>query len=83
MGHQRPRPRRLAYKLRRIRLKMALTQIEMAELVRHNKSPVYPGHVSEFETGRREPSILVLLQYARTAGVALDSLIDDEMDLPN
>jgi transcriptional regulator with XRE-family HTH domain len=41
-----------------------------------------PTHVSEFERGLREPSLLALLQYARLAGVSTDVLIDDELDLP-
>ena len=81
MGYARPQPRRLASKLRRIRVKLGLTQQRMAELVRHKRSPVYPGHISEFEAGRREPSLLVLLRYARAAGVKVEMLIDDELNL--
>ena len=60
MGSARPQPRRLASKLREIRTNLDLTQQQMAEILRHRRSPVYPGHISEFETGRREPSLLVL-----------------------
>lgn len=81
MGSSRPQPRRLAVKLRRIRMKLQLTQEQMAALVRHRSSPVYPGNISEFEAGRREPSLLVLLKYARAAGVTADALIDDELDV--
>ncbi len=49
--------------------------------MRHRRSPVYPGHVSEFEAGRREPSLLVLLRYARAAGIKVEALIDDALDL--
>ncbi len=59
-------------------MKLNLTQQQMSDVVRHRRSPVYPGLVSEFETGRREPSLLVLLKYARAAGVTVDSLVDDE-----
>ncbi len=38
--------------------------------------------VSAFERGTREPSLLILLEYARTAGVWIDVLVDDERDLP-
>jgi hypothetical protein len=32
--------------------------------------------------GSREPSLLVILNYARLANVYVDVLIDDELDLP-
>jgi transcriptional regulator with XRE-family HTH domain len=47
------------------------------------KSPPRPGHISEFEQGKREPSLPVLLRYARVAGLQVDALIDDEIDLPD
>jgi transcriptional regulator with XRE-family HTH domain len=81
MGYARPQPRRLASKLRKIRLKLGLTQAQMAQLVQHRRSPVYPGHVSEFEAGLREPSLLVLLKYARAERITVDHLIDDDLNL--
>lgn len=81
MGYSRPQPRKLAAKLRNIRMRLGLTQEQMARLVHHKRSPVYPGHISEFERGRREPSLLVLLRYARAADMLVDSLIDDEVHL--
>lgn len=81
MGYSRPQPRRLATKLRKIRIKLNLTQQQMADLVHQKRSPVYPGHISDFEAGRREPSLLVLLRYARAAKVVVDVLIDDELEL--
>ena len=83
MGSARPQPRRLASKLRKIRMTLNLTQEQMANRVRHKRSPVYPGHISEFEAGRREPSLLILLRYARAVGASLDALVDDELGLPN
>lgn len=38
--------------------------------------------VSAFERGTREPSLLILLEYARAAGVWMDVLVDDNLDLP-
>jgi hypothetical protein len=38
------------------------------------------GYVSQFEAGRREPVLVVLLAYARLAGVSTDVLIDDKLD---
>jgi transcriptional regulator with XRE-family HTH domain len=81
MGSSRPQPRKLAAKLRLIRMRLNLTQEQMAGVVEDKRSPVYPGHISEFESGRREPSLLVLLKYARAAKLTADSLIDDEVQL--
>jgi len=75
-------PTRLAAKLRQIRASLDLTQEQMAEHLSRVKSPPRPGHISEFEQGKREPSLPVLLKYARLVGVSTDVLIDDELDLP-
>jgi transcriptional regulator with XRE-family HTH domain len=45
------------------------------------KVDLQPGHVSEYESGKREPSLPVLLQYARIAGVSMETLVDDELEL--
>ncbi len=79
----RPRPKRLASKLRQVRSSLHLTQEQMAEAVKYIASPPQPGHISEFELGKREPSLLFLLAVARLAGILLELLIDDELDLPD
>lgn len=78
----RVRPTRLAEKLRYIRASLNLTQ---AELVRQLSVDglTTQSKISEFESGAREPSLLVLLQYARLAGVHMEDLVDDEEDLPH
>lgn len=76
----RPRPRRLAIKLRQIRENLGLTQTEMVRSLRFKG--IYQGHVSEYERGVREPPYPVLLKYARLAGVSTDVLIDDKLKLP-
>lgn len=79
---RRPQPERLPAKLLRIRLLLNLTQEQMASRLCHVKAPPQPGLISRFEQGKREPSLLVLLEYARIAGVPMESLVDDEVDLP-
>jgi len=44
---------------------------------------IVASQISEFETGKREPSLIVVLQYARLANVCADILIDDKLDLPD
>jgi transcriptional regulator with XRE-family HTH domain len=80
---RRPQPARLASKLRQLRTLLDLSQEQMAARLRHIKSPPQPGHISEFERGKREPSLLVLVAYARLSGILVDVLVDDEFDLPH
>ena len=79
----RPRPARLAEKLREIRVKLDLTQQQMYERLGDTKTPLYVGHIGLYESGQREPPLPVLLRYARLAGIYVDVLIDDDLDLPN
>lgn len=79
---RRAQPKRMGKRLLRIREELRLTQEQMAKKLHTKRLPVYPTHISEFERGKREPSLIVLLRYARLAGVSTDLLIDDEMDLP-
>jgi transcriptional regulator with XRE-family HTH domain len=69
-------------KLRQIRSSLQLTQEQMAEALKHIASPPQPGHISEFELGKREPSLLFLLAVARLTGVPMELLVDDKLDLP-
>jgi transcriptional regulator with XRE-family HTH domain len=79
---RRPQPKRLPAKLLKVRQLLGLTQAQMAAHLGHVKPSPQPGQVSRFEQGQREPSLLLLLEYARIAGVSTDVLIDDELDLP-
>lgn len=80
---RRPQPERLPAKLLQIRQRLNLTQEQMASRLSRVKSPPQPGLISRFEQGKREPSLLVLLEYARIAGVPMESLVDDELDIPS
>ncbi len=81
--HPRPQPDRMADKLRQIRIRLGYTLEEMAQaLARVKKSPPDKSYIHRFEAGSREPSLLVLLEYSRVAGVPLEVLVDDELDLP-
>jgi transcriptional regulator with XRE-family HTH domain len=82
--HSRPQPDRLAEKLRQIRILLGYTLEEMAQaLAQVKKSTADKSYIHRFEAGTREPSLLVLLGYSRAAGVSLEVLVDDELDLPN
>lgn len=80
MGYKRPRPDRLSEKLRQIRLGLGLSQTQM--VAKLGLDDIRPSHISRYETNDREPSLKTLLRYARAAGVALENLADDDLDLP-
>ena len=81
MGNPRPRQQNLAKKLRQIRRALGLSQIQMVKLMGVEGSVAY-HRISEYESGRREPSLAVLLSYGRAAGVHLEFIVDDNLDLP-
>ncbi len=77
----RHQPERLAGKLRQIREALGLSQTEMLRRLGAEDIIAYQ-RISEYELGKREPLLIILLRYARAAGVHVDVLIDDELDLP-
>ncbi len=87
MGHKaRQSPTCLAAKLLFIRTKMlGLSQSEMIRRLGFG-GELIQSHISAYEQEnarlRREPPLVVLLQYARTAGVPVEYLIDDQLSLP-
>lgn len=76
----RMRPTRLAGKLLQIRQAFNETQEEMSH--RLGFSEITREYVSRFELGTREPPLPVLLRFARIAGVSVEVLIDDDLNLP-
>ena len=81
MGSPRPKPLRLAEKLRQIRSQLGLSQTELLDRMGLAGSMHY-GRISEYEQGKREPSLMTLLAYARTAQVHLEDIVADEFELP-
>lgn len=77
----RPKPDRLAEKLLQIRLSLDLSQDGMLARLELGESH-FRSAVSGYELGTREPPLPVLLKYARLAGVCVEVLIDDELELP-
>lgn len=82
MGRKaRLKPQRLFEKLLEIRNGLGLSQPQMLRLLGFEDLIDY-RRVSEFELGTAEPPLPVLLQYGRVAGVHVEDIIDDEVDLP-
>ena len=77
----RMRPERLPEKLLQVREALGLSQSEMLRRLGFEADMV-AARISEFELGKNEPPLPVLLEYARAAGISTDVLIDDRLDLP-
>src|ERR687889_220758 len=80
-GRAHRKPDRLGEKLLQIRTALGLSQ---NELIRRMglEGELARAQISDFESGRRAPALPVILEYARAAGVYMDVLVDDELDLP-
>lgn len=77
----REKPARMGEKLLQIRTSLGLSQ---DGIVRHLglMDRLNRDDISKYERDVREPSLIVLLKYARAAGVCVDLLIDDDLVLP-
>jgi transcriptional regulator with XRE-family HTH domain len=78
MGHSRPRPKHLAKKLLQIRRSLGVSQ---GELVRQLGVQALIEHttISKYELNKNEPPLIILL--ARLAGIPVEQIIDDELEL--
>jgi transcriptional regulator with XRE-family HTH domain len=72
------KPQKIARKLRLIRAHLGVSQTGMLRLLKVN---CCYGRISEYERGKRQPTILTLLAYARVAKVPLEQIVDDEIEL--
>ena len=77
---RRNQPRKLAKKLHKIRVDLlGLSQSDMARAL---GLTIHYTAVSHYELGTREPSLDVILKYARLTGIPMEVLVDDNLDLP-
>lgn len=77
----RHKPERLAEKLLKVRIGLGLSQNELISRLGVGDF-LTQNRISDYELGKGEPPLIILLEYARAANVIADVLIDDELDLP-
>lgn len=70
-------PKLLAAKLLAIRKTYGTSQRWMAQLILVESH----RHISEYERGLRIPSLLTVLYYSRIAGIPMEYIADDDIDL--
>ena len=79
----RPKPERLAEKLKAIRNSLGYSQTEMLIGLGYSTDRRdFRSIISAYELGKREPNLIDLLGYARLSEVSVESIIDDELELP-
>jgi transcriptional regulator with XRE-family HTH domain len=79
--YPRRKQKRLGEKLRQIRETLKLSQSEI--LWRLGLGEDYKRTIiSNYENDHREPPLFVLLEYARLSGICLDTIVDDDVDVP-
>lgn len=76
---RRNKPLLLSHKLLAIRKRLQMSQTAMARAL---GLTVHYSAVSNFELGTREPDLLIVLRYARLAGVPMETIVDDNLSLP-
>jgi transcriptional regulator with XRE-family HTH domain len=81
MGRRRPKQKRVGEKLLQIRKILDISQDRMPE--RLGRPDLHPGRISEYEKSVREPVLSVLLAYAKLAGVHLEDIVNDNVNLPD
>jgi transcriptional regulator with XRE-family HTH domain len=74
--YRRKSPKKLGAKMREIRLRLDMTQEEVAKRLGTDS-----GAISRYERGLREPSLLELLAFSRMSGAGMELLVDDKMSL--
>lgn len=77
---QKKAPEKLASKLLAIREGLGLSQSEMVRRL-GVETEINRGKISEYERGQRIPPLHILLAYARSKNLTVESLIDDEIEI--
>jgi transcriptional regulator with XRE-family HTH domain len=75
----RNKPMKLSHKLLAIRKRLGMSQTELARAL---ELKVHYSAVSNYELGTREPDLLIVLRYARLARIPMETLVDDQLNLP-
>jgi transcriptional regulator with XRE-family HTH domain len=78
---RRAMPKKLGKKLLQIRLSLGLSQRELVEALNYRDTPLRASQISQYENGQREPTMMLVLAYARLANVSMETLVDDKLRL--
>lgn len=79
--NRRAMPKKLGKKLKQIREGLGLSQRQIVDALNYKDTPLRASQISQYETGQREPTMMLVLAYARLANVPMEYLVDDKMKL--
>ncbi len=78
---RRAMPKKLGKKLLQIRTNLGMSQREIVKALNYKDTPLRASQISQYETGQREPTMMLVLAYARLANVPMEYLVDDKLKL--
>ena len=88
MGYARNRPKLLHDKLRLIREYLNVDEANMAKRLRSEirshckrRIKIKPHHISNFESGKSEPDMLMVLGYSLLTEVSMNLFADDDISV--
>ena len=79
--NRRAMPKKLGKKLLQIRTNLGMSQREIVKALKYHDTPLRASQISQYESGQREPTMMLVLAYARLASVSVECLIDDKLKL--
>ena len=78
---RRAMPKKLGKKLLQIRMNLGMSQREIVKALKYHDTPLRASQISQYEQGQREPTMMLVLAYARLAKVPMEYLVDDKLKL--
>lgn len=80
---KRIRPKRLGEKLLAVRRFFDCSLADMAEKLSTDEFILRRTDISKYELDTNEPPLPILLEYSRVSNIPVETLIDDNLDLPS
>ena len=78
---RRAMPKKLGRKMKQIRERLGMSQRDIVKALNYTATPLRASQISQYESGQREPTMMLVLAYARLANVPMECLVDDKMKL--
>jgi transcriptional regulator with XRE-family HTH domain len=79
--NRRAMPKKLGKKMKQIRERLGMSQREIVKALNYKDTPLRASQISQYESGQHEPTMMLVLAYARLARISTDVLIDDKLKL--